>query len=54
MEIYAQPFTVAEKADASPVTQADHHAEAIIVARLRRAAPEMALQNWLCFWSAAC
>jgi 3'(2'), 5'-bisphosphate nucleotidase len=41
MEIYAEPCTVQQKADASPVTEADHRAEAIIVERLRRAAPDI-------------
>jgi 3'(2'), 5'-bisphosphate nucleotidase len=41
MEIYAEPCAVEQKADASPVTEADHRAEAIIVERLRRAAPDI-------------
>jgi 3'(2'), 5'-bisphosphate nucleotidase len=41
LEIYAQPFAVAQKADASPVTRADEVAEAIILERLRRATPEI-------------
>jgi 3'(2'), 5'-bisphosphate nucleotidase len=43
MEIYAEPCAVEHKADASPVTEADHRAEAIIVERLRRAAPDIAV-----------
>ena len=41
MEIYAAPFTVEQKADASPVTEADRRAESIIIERLRQAAPEI-------------
>ena len=41
MEVYAAPFAVEKKADASPVTEADRRAEAIIVERLRRSAPEI-------------
>jgi 3'(2'), 5'-bisphosphate nucleotidase len=41
MEVYAEPFTVEQKADASPVTHADRRAEAIIVERLRDAAPDI-------------
>jgi|SRR5579883_1714419 len=41
MEIYAAPFTVEQKADASPVTEADRRAEAIILERLRRVAPDI-------------
>jgi 3'(2'), 5'-bisphosphate nucleotidase len=41
LEIYAQPFAVAQKADASPVTHADEIAEAIILERLRRATPDI-------------
>src|ERR1700677_3144481 len=40
-EIYIAGFEVQRKADHSPVTQADHAAEAIILARLRQAAPEV-------------
>src|SRR5262249_52497158 len=43
MEIYAEPCAVEQKADASPVTEADRRAEAIIVGRLRRAAPDIAV-----------
>ena len=41
MEIYAEPCAVQHKADASPVTEADHRAEAIIVEYLRQAAPDI-------------
>ena len=40
-EIYIAGFEVQRKADHSPVTQADHAAEAIILERLRHAAPEV-------------
>jgi 3'(2'), 5'-bisphosphate nucleotidase len=40
-EIYRAGFEVQHKADHSPVTQADHAAEAIILERLRLAAPEV-------------
>ena len=40
-EIYSAGFEVQRKADHSPVTQADHAAEAIILERLRQAAPEV-------------
>ena len=43
MDIYAEPCAVEQKADASPVTEADRRAEAIIVERLRRAAPDIAV-----------
>jgi 3'(2'), 5'-bisphosphate nucleotidase len=43
MEIYAEPCAVERKADASPVTEADRRAEAIIVERLRQAAPDIAV-----------
>jgi 3'(2'), 5'-bisphosphate nucleotidase len=39
--IYRQDFDVHTKADASPVTAADHAAEAIILARLRDAEPSI-------------
>ncbi|MGO8914340.1 MAG: 3'(2'),5'-bisphosphate nucleotidase CysQ [Stellaceae bacterium] len=39
LEIYARPFAVERKADASPVTRADELAEAIILEALRRATP---------------
>lgn len=41
MEIYAGPFEVARKDDASPVTEADRRAEKIILAGLRAAFPEI-------------
>jgi 3'(2'), 5'-bisphosphate nucleotidase len=39
MEVYAADFAVGRKGDASPVTLADHRAEAIICPALRTAAP---------------
>ncbi len=39
MAVYASDFAVRRKEDASPVTLADEHAEAIIVAALAEAAP---------------
>jgi 3'(2'), 5'-bisphosphate nucleotidase len=39
LEVYATPFEVRGKADASPVTAADEKAEAIILAGLRRLDP---------------
>jgi len=41
MEVRARGFGVLRKRDASPVTEADHAAEAIIVAGLRRATPKI-------------
>lgn len=41
LEVYAHPFDVRHKADASPVTQADERAEAVIIERLRAAAPDI-------------
>jgi 3'(2'), 5'-bisphosphate nucleotidase len=41
LEVYAEPFAVEQKADDSPVTRADQLAEAIIIARLRAATPEV-------------
>jgi 3'(2'), 5'-bisphosphate nucleotidase len=38
-DIYSRGFEVQRKADTSPVTEADHAAEAIILERLTRAAP---------------
>jgi 3'(2'), 5'-bisphosphate nucleotidase len=38
-KIYLGSFEVQHKADQSPVTQADHEAEAVILEHLRRAAP---------------
>jgi 3'(2'), 5'-bisphosphate nucleotidase len=39
--IYREGFSVRQKADESPVTDADHAAEAIILKRLAEAAPEV-------------
>lgn len=39
MEIYASDFTVTEKADATPVTDADHEAEALILPHLAALTP---------------
>jgi 3'(2'), 5'-bisphosphate nucleotidase len=39
MEVYRTPFEVRAKADASPVTEADERAEALIVPALRAMAP---------------
>jgi len=39
LEIYATDFAVTDKKDSSPVTAADHRAEAIILAALAKAAP---------------
>jgi 3'(2'), 5'-bisphosphate nucleotidase len=41
LEVYATDFAVAGKADASPVTEADRRAEAIIVARLAELTPDV-------------
>lgn len=41
LDIYDSPFEVRSKADASPVTEADERAEAIIVAALAKLAPEI-------------
>jgi 3'(2'), 5'-bisphosphate nucleotidase len=41
LEVYAQPFAVEQKADASPVTRADRLAEAIIVERLHALTPDI-------------
>jgi 3'(2'), 5'-bisphosphate nucleotidase len=41
LEIYQTPFEVRAKPDASPVTEADERAEAIIVAALAKLAPEI-------------
>ncbi|HXE28612.1 MAG TPA: 3'(2'),5'-bisphosphate nucleotidase CysQ, partial [Stellaceae bacterium] len=41
LEVYRSPFEVRSKADASPVTEADERAEAIIVAALAKLAPEI-------------
>ncbi|MFM2129066.1 MAG: 3(2),5-bisphosphate nucleotidase [Pseudomonadota bacterium] len=39
MEVYAGDFTVTHKADATPVTEADHEAEALILPRLKALTP---------------
>jgi 3'(2'), 5'-bisphosphate nucleotidase len=41
LEVYATDFTVRGKGDASPVTEADERAEAVIVDALRALAPEV-------------
>lgn len=41
MQVRARGFQTMEKADESPVTEADHAAEALIVAGLRAACPEI-------------
>ncbi len=41
MQVYATDFAVRGKADASPVTEADEQAEAVILAGLRALAPEV-------------
>lgn len=41
MEIYGRDFAVEKKTDASPVTEADRAAEAIIVAALRELTPDI-------------
>ena len=41
LDVYHSPFNVRSKADASPVTEADERAEAIIVAALAKFAPEI-------------
>ncbi len=41
LEVRARGFDTHRKADASPVTEADHAAEALILAGLRRACPEI-------------
>jgi 3'(2'), 5'-bisphosphate nucleotidase len=43
LEVYAQDFAIERKSDASPVTQADHLAEAIIVETLQRITPGVAI-----------
>lgn len=43
MEIYARPIDVAFKADASPVTEADGSAEAVLLAALGRLAPDVSV-----------
>lgn len=41
MAVYASDFAVARKGDASPVTEADEQAEALILTGLRQLAPEV-------------
>lgn len=41
MAVYATDFEVAQKGDASPVTQADEQAEAVITAALQRLTPDI-------------
>jgi 3'(2'), 5'-bisphosphate nucleotidase len=41
LEIYATPFDVRNKTDASPVTEADERAERIIIAALTKVAPDI-------------
>ena len=41
LQLRARGFDTIRKADASPVTEADHAAEALIVAGLRAACPEI-------------
>ena len=41
LAIRARGFDTTHKSDASPVTEADHAAEALIVAGLRRATPDI-------------
>jgi 3'(2'), 5'-bisphosphate nucleotidase len=41
LDIYHSPFEVRSKADASPVTEADERAEAIIIAALAKLAPDI-------------
>ncbi len=41
LEVYASGFSVAEKADRSPLTEADLRSEKLILAGLRRIAPEI-------------
>jgi 3'(2'), 5'-bisphosphate nucleotidase len=41
MDLYERGFAVAEKADATPVTDADHAAEALIVPRLQALTPDI-------------
>ena len=43
LEVYAQDFAIERKSDASPVTQADHLAEAIIVETLQQITPGIAI-----------
>ena len=41
LEVYASDFAVTEKSDASPLTQADSRAEAVILKYLTEVAPEI-------------
>ncbi|HRD83861.1 MAG TPA: inositol monophosphatase family protein, partial [Rubrivivax sp.] len=41
MEVYATDFDVRGKSDASPVTEADERAEAVIIRGLRQLAPQI-------------
>jgi 3'(2'), 5'-bisphosphate nucleotidase len=41
LDVYATEFAVDSKADASPVTEADHRAEAVILKGLRQIAPDV-------------
>jgi 3'(2'), 5'-bisphosphate nucleotidase len=41
LEVYASSFSVQEKADSSPLTEADLRSEKLILAGLRRIAPEI-------------
>lgn len=41
LDVYAAPIAVTTKADASPVTEADERAEAVILARLAEIAPDV-------------
>jgi 3'(2'), 5'-bisphosphate nucleotidase len=43
LEIYARDFAIERKADASPVTEADRRAEAVILEALQRATPGIAV-----------
>jgi 3'(2'), 5'-bisphosphate nucleotidase len=41
LEVYARGFTAKAKADGSPVTEADHRAQAVICERLSKIAPDV-------------
>lgn len=41
LDVYEQDFTVTEKEDGSPVTAADHAAQAVILERLKRLTPDI-------------
>lgn len=43
LDVYSRPIDVAFKADASPVTDADGRAEAVLLAALERLAPDVAV-----------